>query len=81
LANESALQMKAFALPVPLRLREASAKQGLGGIGSIVLYTSGSRVVSIASWFPVIRFADAMVADCKLLVDLWSENQNEHCQL
>ena len=38
-------------------------------------------IASIASWFPIRRCAVAMVADCRLLLDLWSDNGNEHSQL
>jgi hypothetical protein len=31
--------------------------------------------------FPVHRVADAMVTNCKLLIVLWSGNDNELCQL
>jgi hypothetical protein len=66
------VQMKAFALPVPLR-RDWIHR---------TLYKRESHCVHRILVFPIaIGIADAMVTDCKLLVDLWSENQNELCQL
>jgi hypothetical protein len=50
-------------------------------VGSIVHFTNENYIASIASWFPVCRLADAMVTDCRLLVDWWSENGNERFQL
>jgi hypothetical protein len=64
-----------------MKVRSNEPRQfGIQLLNALYIKTIGSHS-AIASWFPIRRRAVAMVADCRLLLVLWSDNGNEHCQL